>query len=98
MLFAFVLAGMLLVTGVAFAKVISCSVGAKECDGTNRADTIHGTASADKMLGNGGNDVGAHRPTPRDPGGGPVRGDVRRIGDRPPGRGPTPRPGYPGRA
>src|SRR5215208_3030924 len=51
-LFAFVPAGMLLVTGVAFAKVISCSIGAAECDGTNRADTMHGTTSADKMLGN----------------------------------------------
>jgi len=40
-LFAFVLAGMLLATGVAFAKVVSCSVGAAECDGTDRADTMH---------------------------------------------------------
>jgi Ca2+-binding RTX toxin-like protein len=57
LLFAFVLAGMLLVTGVAFARVISCSVGAAECDGTRRADTMHGTSSHDKMLGNGGDDV-----------------------------------------
>ena len=57
LLFAFVLAAILLVAGVAFARVIDCGVGAEECDGTNRADTMHGTAADDKMLGNGGNDV-----------------------------------------
>jgi Ca2+-binding RTX toxin-like protein len=57
LLFAFVLSGILLVTGVAFARVISCSVGAAECEGTRRADTMHGTSLHDKMLGKGGDDV-----------------------------------------
>ena len=50
----FVLVGVLLVAGVAYARTVNCDGG--DCTGTNAADTMYRSASDDKMLSQDGSD------------------------------------------